>query len=100
MEQIVPTVIAFITGGSLTAIIVWLRFRKVDSATARKTHAEAQSIIHSSDASALNISTELVMRWMKAASDSETKISEQKAEISALKMQLLLCICGKTGNGK
>jgi hypothetical protein len=91
--ELLPTVIAFVTGGSLTAIILWLRFRKVDSATATKTHAEAHSIIHTSDSNALHISSGLVAMWMKDA-------SEAKKEIIELRTQLSHCICSKTGNGR
>lgn len=92
MEQLLPTVIAFVTGGSLTAVIVWLRFRKVDTATAAKSNAEAYSTIHTSDSNALLISAQLLATWMKAASEAEK-------ELITLRNQMASCIC-KRGNGK
>jgi hypothetical protein len=91
--EALPTVIAFLGGGTVTAIIVWLRFRRIDQATASKTHAEAYSTIHSSDANALHISSGLVAMWMKDASEAKTEIIE-------LRSQLSKCTCSRGSNGR
>jgi hypothetical protein len=63
-------------GAIITGIIAWLRFRKVDDATAMKSRAEGQAAIHTSESNALSISSTLLGTWMTVASTAQEKIQE------------------------
>jgi hypothetical protein len=90
-EYILTAALSFLFGMGGTALINWLRYRRVDASLAAKQQAEAQKVLHDSQTTSLQVNSTTIAFWMETAQKANLEIVELRAQLREDQHALGLC---------